>query len=153
MAHSCRTRCSSKVSPVRLVGDWSKISMGTDWVEKSTKQDGPFSGWLVKSKRPSSVLTDKRPCAEQSSESQRICNRRSSTVWKLRKLRRNDFWDCPMRVSAPIPDISRRTPSFCRPRTIRSGTEQNWRPSEPKGKDLRQEEMITHPNMPTILNL
>src|SRR6267143_202211 len=49
MAHSFRTRCDSKVSPVRLAGDWSKISMDTDWIEKSTKRDGPSSGWLVKS--------------------------------------------------------------------------------------------------------
>jgi len=47
-----RTRCDSKVSPVRLAGDWSKISMDTDWVEKSTKRDGASSGWLVKSAQP-----------------------------------------------------------------------------------------------------
>src|SRR5579872_441360 len=69
MAHSYRMRCDSKVSPVRLAGDWSKISMGTDLVEKSAKRDGPSSGWLVKSGQPYSVLTDKRRYAEQSSES------------------------------------------------------------------------------------
>src|SRR5258708_11146441 len=69
MEHSCRTRCDSKVSPARLAGDWSKISMGTDWVEKSAKRDGPSSGWLVNSGQPYSVLTDKRQYAEQSSES------------------------------------------------------------------------------------
>src|ERR1700680_2780304 len=37
MAHSYRTRCDSNVSRVRLAGDWSKISMGTEWVEKSAK--------------------------------------------------------------------------------------------------------------------
>lgn len=42
------------------------------------------------------------------------------------------FWDFPMPVSAPIPDISRRTPFFCRPRTIGSGTKQSWRPCEPR---------------------
>ena len=36
-----------------------KISMGTDWVEKSTKRAGPSPGGLVKSERPSSVLTNK----------------------------------------------------------------------------------------------
>src|SRR6266478_2044663 len=69
MAYSYRTHCDSKASPVRLAGDWSRISMGTDWVEKSAKRDGPSSGWLVKSGQPYSVLTDKKRYAEQSSES------------------------------------------------------------------------------------
>jgi len=36
-----------------------KISMGTDWVEESTKRAGPSPGGRVKLERPSSVLTNK----------------------------------------------------------------------------------------------
>jgi hypothetical protein len=41
-----------------------KISIDRDWVKKSKKLDGPFSAWLVRSKEPSWVLTDKTLCAE-----------------------------------------------------------------------------------------
>ena len=47
-------------------GDPSKILMGTDWIERSAKQDGLSSSWPVKLERPSSVLTGKRWYAGQS---------------------------------------------------------------------------------------
>src|ERR1700687_5463279 len=105
--------------------------MGTDCVEKSTKRDGPFSAWLVKSKQPSSVLTYKRRYAEQSSESWRTWSRGNLIPWKSRKWHGNVSWEFAMYLSPPTHGISTRTPSFYRSRTIRSGTEQNWRPSKP----------------------
>src|SRR6267143_2267677 len=99
MAYSYRTRCDSKASPVRLAGDWSRISMGTNWVEKSAKRDGPSSGWLVKSERPSSVLTNKRRSAGQSSKSWRAQSRRNLIPWKScewPRRRRNVSWECVM---------------------------------------------------------
>src|SRR5712692_11894303 len=94
--------------------------MGTDWIEKSTEQDGPSSAWLVKSERPSSVLTDKRLYAGQSSESWRTRSRRNLIPWKSREWPRNVSWECPTRVSTPALDMSRKVCSFSGQRTFRS---------------------------------
>src|SRR5712692_9942279 len=112
--------------------------MGTDWIEKSTEQDGPSSAWLVKSERPSSVLTDKRLYAGQSSESWRTRSRRNLIPWKSREWPRNVSWECPTRVSPPNHGISRRAWFSSVPRTFRSGTEQDWLPPEPKHRATRK---------------
>src|SRR5712692_1963194 len=90
--------------------------MATDWVEKSTKRVGPSPRGLVKSERPSSVLTNKRHSAGQSSKSWRTCSRRNLTPWKScewPRRPRNVFLGVRyLTVSAQLRDIQESAPLF-----------------------------------------
>src|SRR6266446_1375214 len=108
--------------------------MGTDWVEKSTTRVGPPGG-LAKSERLSSVLTNKRRSAGQSSKTWRTWSRRNLTPWKScewPRRPRNVSWECALYLSPPSHDISRKARFLSGPRTFRSGTAHDRPPPEPK---------------------